>query len=107
MNEALKQFSVDLVKDFQAALLKHQTADVVAQIKAAEDGGTFKVIISTSDEDRQGDTLDQSKWMLNNYEKNPVVLWAHNYDELPIAVCTSISVEGGKLVAEGKIAPAV
>src|SRR5579862_6674875 len=104
MNEALKQFSADLLKDFQTALLKNQ--ETVSKIKAAEDGGTFKVIISTSDEDRQGDTLDQSKWKLDNYEKNPVVLWAHEYYIPAIAICTGIRVEGGKLVAEGKFAPA-
>lgn len=103
MNEALKQFSADLLKDFQAALLKNQ--DAVAKIKAAEDGGTFKVIISTSDEDRQGDSLDQTKWKLDNYKNNPVVLWAHDYYNPPIAICTGISIEGGKLVAEGKFAP--
>lgn len=103
MNEALKQFSADLLKDFQAALVKNQKD--VAKIKAS-DGGTFKVVISTSDEDRQGDALDQSKWKLENYKQNPVVLWAHDYYNPPIAICTGIKVEGGKLVAEGKFAPA-
>ena len=103
MKESLKQFSAELLKDFQAALLKNQP--VVSGIKAAEDGGTFKVIISTSDEDRQGDMIDQSKWKLDNYEKNPVVLWAHDYSTPPIGICTGISIQNGKLVAEGKFAP--
>jgi hypothetical protein len=105
MNDSLKQFSADLLKDFKAALLKNQTEALISKIKAT-DGGTFKVVISTSDEDRQGDMLDQSKWFLDNYEKNPVVLWAHDYGSLPIAICTGISVQGGKLIAEGKFAPA-
>lgn len=103
MKEELKQFSAELLKDFQSALLKNQST--VSQIKAAEDGGTFKVIISTSDEDRQGDMIDQSKWKLDNYEKNPVVLWAHDYSTPPIGICTGISLQNGKLVAEGKFAP--
>ena len=105
MNEKDKQFTADLLKDFQAALLKNQTESLIAQIKAADDASTFKVVISTADEDRQGDMLDQSKWNLVNYEANPVVLWAHDYYSLPIGVCTSIKVEGGELVAEGKFAP--
>jgi len=104
MNESLKQFSAELLKDFQSALLKNQP--VVSKIKAAKDGGAFKVVISTSDEDRQGDTVDQTKWKLDNYKKNPVVLWAHDYSSAPIALCTNISLDGGKLVAEGKFAPA-
>jgi hypothetical protein len=104
--ETLKKFSADLVKDFQAALLKNHTEDLVEQIKAASDASSFKVVISTSDEDRQGDTLDQTKWNLSNYKANPVVLWAHDYHSLPIGVCTGITVENGELVAEGKFASA-
>jgi hypothetical protein len=104
MNETIKQFTADLLKDFQASLVKNQ--DVVAAIKAAGDNaGSFKVVISTADEDRQGDQLDQSKWKLENYKENPVVLWAHNYTDPPIGICTSISVEGGQLIAVGKFAP--
>src|SRR5579885_3211379 len=102
MNEALKKFSADLLKDFRSALVKNQ--DAVAEIKASGDGGTFKVIISTSHEDRQGDSLDQSKWQLDNYKNNPVVLWAHDYYNPPIGICTDIYLENGKLVAEGKFA---
>ena len=104
MKETIKQFTADLLKDFKASLVKNQP--LLSEIKASADAGSFKVIVSTSDEDRQGDELDQTKWKLNNYEANPVVLWAHHYDEPPIGVCTSISVQNGQLVAEGKFAPA-
>jgi hypothetical protein len=103
MNETIKKFTTDLLKDFQASLVKNQT--VVAAIKAADDASTFKVVVSTSAEDRQGDELDQSKWNLTNFKANPVVLWAHDYYSLPIGVCTGITVENGELVAEGKFAP--
>jgi tetratricopeptide (TPR) repeat protein len=106
MNETLKQFSADLLKDFHQALIKNQAEELLTKIKAAgDDSGSFKVVISTADEDRQGDALDQSKWKLDNYKKNAVVLWAHDYYNPPIGICTSISVEGKKLVAEGKFAP--
>jgi hypothetical protein len=83
MNETIKKFTTDLLKDFQASLVKNQT--VVAAIKAADDASTFKVVVSTSAEDRQGDELDQSKWNLTNFKANPVVLWAHDYYSLPSA----------------------
>lgn len=104
--ESLKKFSADLVKDFQAALVKNHTDELVEKIKAAQDASSFKVVISTADEDRQGDKLDQTKWNLSNYKANPVVLWAHDYHSLPIGVCTGITVENGELVAEGKFADA-
>ena len=102
MNDATKKFSVDLLAEFKASLEKQKTDALLSKIKAADTAATFKVIISTSDEDRQGDSLDQSKWNLANYTANPVVLWAHDYYAPPIGVCTSISLENGKLVAEGK-----
>jgi len=105
MPNTIKKFSDTLLAEFKAVLEKQKTAEVLKQIKAGT-AGTFSVVISTADEDRQGDALDQSKWNLSNYEANPVVLWAHDYYEPPIAVCTSISVKDGKLVAEGKFAPA-
>jgi hypothetical protein len=104
MPESLKKISAAVLEDFKRALTL-QPADFVEKTKAAQTG-TFKVIISTSDEDRQGDSIDQSKWNLKNFENNPVVLWAHDYYSLPVGVATKIGVEGGKLVAEGKFAPA-
>jgi hypothetical protein len=108
MTEVLKKFSAGLVKDFKEALLKNQAAELIEKVKAAGDtaGSTFKVIVSTSDEDRQGDSLDQSKWNLENYKANPIVLWAHDYYSLPIGVCTNIYVEGDQLIAEGKFTSA-
>jgi hypothetical protein len=105
MNDTVKKFSADLLAEFKASLEKQKTDEFLKKTSAAA-AGTFSVVISTSDEDRQGDALDQSKWKLANYEANPVVLWAHDYYNLPIGVCTSISVQDGKLVAEGKFASA-
>ncbi|MGA7523907.1 MAG: hypothetical protein WBW84_15755 [Acidobacteriaceae bacterium] len=62
--------------------------------------------MSTSDEDRQGDSLDQSRWDLKYYTMNPVVLWAHNYQGFPIGIVTDIEIKGNEAVATGKFAPA-
>jgi hypothetical protein len=109
MPESLKKISAAVLEDFKKALASQPTVDLIAKTKTATDGqssGSFRVIISTSDEDRQGDAIDQSKWNLKNFENNPVVLWAHDYYSLPIGVATKIGVENGKLVAEGKFASA-
>ena len=35
--------------------------------------------------DRDGDIIRLSGWDLDNYKKNPVFLWAHNYGSVPLA----------------------
>jgi len=46
--------------------------------------------ISTASVDRDGDTVDPNGWQLDNYMKNPVVLWAHDYSQLPVGKATNI-----------------
>jgi len=35
--------------------------------------------------DRDGDIIETKGWQLENYRKNPVFLWAHNYGSVPLA----------------------
>ncbi|HVB33721.1 MAG TPA: hypothetical protein VNJ52_05025 [Patescibacteria group bacterium] len=106
MNETLKKFSAELLKDFKAALEKQETDEVIAKTEADSEGQEFTFVVSTSAIDRQGDELDQSKWNFANFKKNPVILWAHNYGEPPIGICTDIKTEGEQTVATVKFAPA-
>src|SRR5271168_568521 len=106
MNEALKQFSTTLPDDLRTKLASHEVEEFIAATKASGDDRSFEVVMSTSDEDRQGDELDQSKWDLKYFDLNPVVLWAHNYGGFPIGVVTDIEIQGNKAVATGKFAPA-
>jgi HK97 family phage prohead protease len=62
--------------------------------------------ISTGTIDRQGDTIAVAGWDLRNYLRNPVVLWGHDADELPIARCVSIDVSGNALKAVVEFVPA-
>ena len=41
-------------------------------------------IITSDAVDRDNDTVNTSGWELDNYLKNPVVLWAHDYKALPV-----------------------
>lgn len=59
-----------------------------------------EVVASTEIIDRQGERILQSGWELENYLKNPVVLWAHKYSELPIGKALKVWVEDGKLKAK-------
>jgi hypothetical protein len=104
--EALKLFSADLAKELKAKLQDQAISDFVTTVKASGDDRSFEVVMSTSDEDRQGDSLDQATWDFKYYDLNPVVLWAHNYQSFPIGIVTDIQIQGDKTVATGKFAPA-
>jgi hypothetical protein len=106
MNEALKRFSTALADELRKKLASQQIEEFIKATKASGDDRSFEVVMSTADEDRQGDSLDQSRWDLKYYTMNPVLLWAHNYQGFPIGVIEDITIEGDKAVATGKFAPA-
>jgi hypothetical protein len=64
MPKPLKKFSAAVLEAFKKAVASQSAADLITKTQAAETAGTFKVVISTSDENRQGDTADQTKWKL-------------------------------------------
>lgn len=68
--------------------------------------GKYKVLASTSVIDRQGDSIDQSGWELENFKANPVMPWAHDYSALPVAKATSVEVTAKGLELEFEFAPA-
>lgn len=69
-----------------------------------QDDRSVKFIITTGDADRENDMIDPSGWDLSSYLKNPVVMFAHDYNSLPVARTTSLSNENGKLVAIAEFA---
>ena len=105
MKEPLKTFTEDLAKELKAKLQSADYLEFIDKVKASGDDRTFEVVMSTADEDRQGDELDQSKWDLKYFDMNPVVLWAHNYQGFPIGIVTDIVIQGDKAIATGKFAP--
>jgi HK97 family phage prohead protease len=56
------------------------------KVKEAPGGNprVLRFVASTEQKDRQGDVVVCSGWDLTPYQKNPVVLWAHNYDQPPV-----------------------
>lgn len=108
MNDTLKKLSEDTKQALIKSIASKAVDELILKTKSAEekDSGTFKVIVSTDDIDRQGESVDQNGWDLSFYKSNPIVLWAHDYSTLPIGVTTSIEIVGNKLIAEGKFAPA-
>src|ERR1700735_2002994 len=105
MDDNLKQFTAKLALDLKAKFASPEMADFVAKAKQSGDDRTFEVVMSTEDEDRQGDSLDQSKWDLKYFVLNPVVLFAHNYSSFPIGVVDDIKIDGDQAIATGHFAP--
>lgn len=50
-----------------------------------EESRRVTVVVSTGDVARDGAIIDQRGWVFTNYDRNPVVLWAHDDSQLPIA----------------------
>jgi HK97 family phage prohead protease len=86
---------------------------VLDEIKAVEgqpstaEGGAkqFEFTISTAAVDRYGDTIAVEGWSLDNYRKNPVVLWAHDSHSPPIARSPQVWADAGKLKAVADFGP--
>lgn len=76
------------------------------EIKASEtDSRSLIFTISTASVDRMGDTIAVDGWKLDNYRKNPVVLWAHDSSSLPLARASKIWIEDNKLKADAQFTP--
>lgn len=106
MENALKKLSAEIKANLEAAMASTAFKDLIASTKAAEDSGTFEVVVSTADFDRSGESVDPTGMDFTMYKMNPIVLWGHDYYALPIGVCDSIEIVEGKIVAKGRFAPA-
>lgn len=108
MKNDIKQLTKESSDALIAAITSASIKNLIEKTKSANDtdSGNFKIIVSTADIDRQGESVNQNGWDLTFYKLNPIVLWAHDYASLPIGMATKIEVNDGKLIAEGKFAPA-
>lgn len=73
--------------------------EVITDVASTAEGLNF--ILSTAAVDRHGDTVSQSGWKLDNYKKNPVVLFGHDQQSPPVGRAPIVVIEGDKLVAKG------
>lgn len=77
------------------------------EVKAVEEDGKRNLLftISTASVDRMGDTVALDGWKLDNYRKNPVVLWAHDASMLPLAKSLKVWPEDKKLKSDTEFTP--
>lgn len=101
------------IDEFRAAAKEESGPGEAPQIRASFDteiktdgaGRSLTFVISTASVDRMGDTISADGWKLDAFRKNPVVLWAHDAQSLPVAKATKIWTEGGRLMAQAEFTP--
>lgn len=71
----------------------NETLYTKATIEKANDG-EITAIASTAVEDRQGEIVEVEGWDLKDFKSNPVILWGHDHNQLPIGKATKTWVEG-------------
>lgn len=49
-----------------------------------EEQYTLRAVFSTADTDRHGEIVDQKSWILDDFEKNPVILFGHDHSQPPV-----------------------
>lgn len=59
-------------------------------------------ILSNGAVDRDMDTVNPDGWELDNYRKNPVVLWMHDMWQLPVARSLEERLENGQLIGRAE-----
>jgi len=70
------------------------------QVKAIDrEKYSIDFVLSTGTVDRHGEVIDPKGWRLENYVKNPVVLWGHDQSAFPIGRCENVRVESDQLKA--------
>jgi HK97 family phage prohead protease len=69
------------------------------------DDRTLRFTISTGAVDRDQDTISVGGWQLDHFMRNPVVLWSHRADELPIGKVVDIGRDDSRLHAAVRFLP--
>ncbi len=109
--EAIKKLTAEMKKALEEKISSKEFSEFLQKMAEtkAEDAGEFEMIISTEHEDRSGEIVMQDGIDTANYLRNPIVLWAHDYSSMPVAVTDSLRkdiVNGVKCtIAKGRFAP--
>ena len=69
--------------------MDHKTRDIQVTVRGSSDR-SVEFVASSPGVARDGGIIEPGAWRTENFEKNPVFLWAHQKDQLPIGRVTSI-----------------
>ena len=92
--------------EWQAQKLTKAFSKLDLKALTTEDSGTFRVIMTSDKKDRDGEIIKLDGWNFENFMKNPVVIYGHNYYSIEnvIGRVDKIYREGNTIVAEGRFA---
>lgn len=85
-----------IIKDAQGKEVEHDGKklhglDVISVVKEVDiDKRTLRIVATDETPDRDGDVVRVKGWKLENYMKNPVFIWAHDYSSVPLAAAIKI-----------------
>jgi hypothetical protein len=65
---------------------------------AASDDSPMTFVASEESDDRMGDIIEVAGWEIGNFQKNPVYMFAHMYDMLPIGAVPKVWVDDKQLL---------
>lgn len=66
---------------------------------------SLRAVFSTSDVDRHGEVVDQKSWLLDDFLRNPVVLFGHDHGQPPVGKIVNLGYNAdGNLEGEVKFA---
>jgi len=76
------------------------------QIKEIGENGTFKVVASDETTDRVGEVIKVTGRELENYRKNPIILFWHKYSDMDDIIwkATNVYIEWSQLIVEWNFA---
>jgi HK97 family phage prohead protease len=80
--------------------------EFVSEVEADDKTRTVKFTITTGLADREKDVISPNGWNVDHYLANPVVLFAHDYDSLPVARTVNLEKHQDRLVATAEFASA-
>jgi len=89
-NDGVLKLTEKVASDMLAKFSSLEFQNTLKAIKEVGDTGTFEIVISTDDIDRHGEIVDQKGIDFTAYMKNPVVLWGHNHNQIPVGVTDEI-----------------
>lgn len=84
---------------------KQFTIEPITKAEETDEGLVLDFVISTESVDRDQDSIKMDGWELENYRKNPTILWAHDSRTPPIAKSLKEWVEDGKLKSRAQFTP--
>jgi HK97 family phage prohead protease len=84
---------------------KQYIIEPITKSQESEDGLQVDFVISTQTVDRDQDSIAIDGWQLDNYRKNPVVLWAHDSRQPPVAKSLSEWIQDQKLKSTAQFTP--